>query len=152
MVHSSPIFFSKTEVFSSDCSVLIFLSHATPLIIPITSNVCRDYHQWIFLHGKDPVTGLCSGSSLLWDVCLQFSSPMNGIINLHNSHLWTTRNPHGMVDASHQQWFSINVWAGIVGNCLLGSVLLLQCLNGETYLAFLQNTLPPLLENVPLAV
>ena len=44
------------------------------------------------------------------------------------------------------------MWAGIIGNCLLGSVLLPQCLNRATYLAFLQNLLPPLLENVPLAI
>ena len=47
---------------------------------------------------------------------------------------------------------SINVWAGIIGDRLLERVLLPQRLNGETYLAFLQNMLPPLLENVPMAV
>ena len=74
------------------------------------------------------------------------------IINLHNGNLWATDNPRGMVEASHQQQFSINVGAGITGDCLLGPALLPQCLNGETYLAFLQNTLPPLLENVSLAI
>ena len=75
----------------------------------------------------------------------------DGIINLHH-HLWTTDSPHGIVETSHQQRFCINMWAGIIGDRLLGPVLLPQHLNGETYLAFLQNTLPPLLENVPLAI
>ena len=76
----------------------------------------------------------------------------NNIINLHNSHLWATDNPHRMVEVSHQQRFDISVWAGIIGDQLLGPVLLPQCLNGEKYLAFLQNMLPSLLENVPLAI
>ena len=76
----------------------------------------------------------------------------DGIINMHNHHLWATDNPHGMVEVSHQQRSSTNVWARIIGNHLLGPVLHPQCLNGETYRTFLQNMLPPLLENVPLAV
>ena len=76
----------------------------------------------------------------------------DGIITLHNRHLGATDNPHRMVEVSHQQRFSINVWAGIIGNCLLEPVLLPQYLNGETYLAFLQKMLLPLLENVPLAI
>ena len=43
------------------------------------------------------------------------------------------------------------MWAWIIGDRLLGPVLLPQRPNGETYLAFLQNKLSPLLENVPLA-
>ena len=109
-------------------------------------------------HMKDSVAGLCDRPSPLWDFCLRSSSPMerpfgrDGIINLHNRHMWAIDNPHGMVEASHQQRFSINVWAGFIDDSLLEPVLLPQRLNGETYLAFLQNTLPPLLENVPLAI
>ena len=47
----------------------------------------------------------------------------DGIINPHNRHLWATDNAHRMVEVSHQQWFSINVWAGIIGDRLLGPVL-----------------------------
>ena len=43
---------------------------------PITSNMCRGYHRWIFLHGKDSVAGLCNRLSALWDFCLRSSSPM----------------------------------------------------------------------------
>ena len=76
----------------------------------------------------------------------------DGITSLHNRHLWATENPHGMIEASRQQRFSINVWAGIIGDRLLGPVLLPQRLKAETYLVFLQNTLPPLLENVSLTI
>uniref|UniRef100_A0A8D8ZE00 Transposase n=1 Tax=Cacopsylla melanoneura TaxID=428564 RepID=A0A8D8ZE00_9HEMI len=45
----------------------------------------------------------------------------DGITNFHNNHIWATENPHGMVQKkNHQQTFSFNVWAGIIGDTLLG--------------------------------
>lgn len=46
---------------------------------------------------------------------------------------------------SYQAKFSINVWAGIIGRTLIGPHILPDNLNGENYLYFLQNHLPPLL-------
>ena len=51
-----------------------------------------------------------------------------------------------------QQRFSVNVWAGIAGDFLLGPHVLLPRLNRQTYHVFLDNTLPVLLEHVPLPV
>jgi hypothetical protein len=42
-----------------------------------------------------------------------------GIINIHNQHQWAEENPHGAIHSRHQQQFSINVWTGIVGDCLV---------------------------------
>ncbi|KAJ4443260.1 hypothetical protein ANN_04928 [Periplaneta americana] len=75
-----------------------------------------------------------------------------GIINLHNNPVWDMRNPHAMVEVNHQHWFSLNVWAGIIGDHHVGPVVLPRCLTGEAYLNFLRVTLPPLLEDVPCAV
>jgi hypothetical protein len=44
------------------------------------------------------------------------------------------------------------VWAGIIGNCMVGPYLLPDHLNGPTYCLFLQEVLPVLLEDVPLKV
>lgn len=75
----------------------------------------------------------------------------NGIINSHNLHVWAYENPHATITSRYQHQFpSINLWAGIVGNRLLGPFVLPQRLNGEFYLQFLQNDLPVLLEDVPL--
>ncbi|KAJ8884756.1 hypothetical protein PR048_010952 [Dryococelus australis] len=43
-------------------------------------------------------------------------------------------------------------WAGIIGNCLVGPVVLPQCLTDEAYMHFLKVTLPPLLEEEHLVV
>jgi hypothetical protein len=44
------------------------------------------------------------------------------------------------------------VWAGIIGNRLIGPHVLPPHLNGEGYLNFLQNELSDLLDDVPLQV
>jgi hypothetical protein len=38
------------------------------------------------------------------------------IINIHKQHQWAEENPHGLISSKHQQQFSINAWAGIVGD------------------------------------
>lgn len=46
--------------------------------------------------------------------------------------------------------FSCNVWAGIIGDYLIGPVFLERTLNGTNYRHFLEHDLGPLLEDVPL--
>ncbi|XP_023233054.1 uncharacterized protein LOC111632765 [Centruroides sculpturatus] len=65
----------------------------------------------------------------------------------HNSHLWANDNPHG-----YQERFSINVWAGIVYNNLVGPYILPSRLTSHTYGIFLQEVLPELLVCLPPAV
>ena len=69
-----------------------------------------------------------------------------GTFNPHNNHLWSEENPHGMHVRGYQEKFSINVWAGICGNCLVGPYILPERLNGHNYLVFLQQVLPEFLE------
>lgn len=69
-----------------------------------------------------------------------------GIFNSHNTHEWSLENPHAIRTHAAQVRFSINVWAGILGNHLIGPYLLPQRLTGATYLVFLQQVLPQLLD------
>lgn len=57
-----------------------------------------------------------------------------------------------MHDRGYQQKFRINVWAGIVGNHLLGPVILPGNLNGPMYLNFLRTTLEDLLDDLPVQI
>lgn len=72
------------------------------------------------------------------------------INNFHNQHLWDTENPHGIVESGHQYRFSLNVWGGIIGPCLIGPIFLPALLNGQNYHNFLVNTLPLHLIDVPI--
>lgn len=73
-----------------------------------------------------------------------------GITNLHNYHEYSDVNPHSVTPRHFQREFKINVWIGIIDRYLIGPVILPNRLNGETYLEFLQNNLPDLLDEVPL--
>ena len=44
------------------------------------------------------------------------------------------------------------MWAGIVGDYLLGPYILPERLNGSTYLTFLQDVLPEMRNNVPMPI
>jgi len=76
----------------------------------------------------------------------------DGIINVHNQHVWAEENPHAIVVTNNQRQFSVNVWAGMIGNHLLGPYFFPHRLTGERYLEFLQRELAILLEDIPLNV
>lgn len=73
-----------------------------------------------------------------------------GMFNAHNSHYWADENPHAVFVRGYQQKFFVNVWAGIVGDYLLGPYILPARLNAQNYLAFLQHQLPDYLDDLPL--
>ena len=74
----------------------------------------------------------------------------NGIMNFHNTHTWAVENPKTIQQRAFQHRFSINVWAGIIGDHLVGPFVLPDRLTGRTYERFLQDDLPTLLDEVPL--
>lgn len=75
-----------------------------------------------------------------------------GITNFHNNHLWAEDNPHAIQECRYQYEFSLNVWVGIIGENVIGPYFLPLRLNGASYTNFLQEQLPIVLENVPLAI
>lgn len=80
--------------------------------------------HWFLQQCVDPV----------FDTSLLFIDEANfnkdGIINFHSNHLWAEENPHNIVQSWYQQQFP-NVWAGIIGDHLIGPYFLPARLNGE---------------------
>jgi hypothetical protein len=74
----------------------------------------------------------------------------DGIISFCNSHVWADENAHAAFQSRHQHRFSINLWAGILGDRLISPYILLQRSAYCSYLNFIVSTLPELLEDVPL--
>lgn len=99
-------------------------------------DMCNENHQFL--------------SQILWTDEATFTSC--GRVNLHNMHYWSEENPHWMREVDHQNRWSVNVWCGILGNRIIGPFIFNNHLNGESYLDFLQNDLPILLEEVPLDI
>ncbi|KFM62783.1 hypothetical protein X975_16257, partial [Stegodyphus mimosarum] len=46
----------------------------------------------------------------------------DGVFNHHNSHMWSQVNPYAVRPQKHQERWSLNVWAGILGERLTISV------------------------------
>lgn len=86
--------------------------------------------------------------SVLWSD--ESACRRDGYLNLHNVHSWQIENPHECREDRSQVQFKINLWAGIFNGQVLGPVELPSTLNGQSYLNFLQNDLPALLEDTPL--
>ena len=75
-----------------------------------------------------------------------------GIFHTHNSHVWDFENLHAQFVGRYQHLSSVNVWARIVRNHLVGLYLLPNTLRGSNYLVFVRDVLPQLLENIPLNI
>ena len=73
----------------------------------------------------------------------------DGIINLRNLHRWAEENPRFKKTSKSQWRFSLNVWAGIVGDVIIGPVFLPSRLDGQTYRRHLEE-LDDFLDDVPL--
>ncbi|KAJ4449147.1 hypothetical protein ANN_00542 [Periplaneta americana] len=67
----------------------------------------------------------------------------DGITNFHNQHVWAYENLRATVPSHHQVRFSLNMWAGIIGDRLVGP----HVLTGQAYTNFLENTIPHVLED-----
>nr|XP_015840428.1 PREDICTED: uncharacterized protein LOC107399187 [Tribolium castaneum] len=61
---------------------------------------------------------------ILWTDEANFSR--DGFFNTRNSHYYALENPHVIRPSHYQHRFSVNVWAGIIGNRLIGPVIVWQ--------------------------
>ncbi|KAJ8941050.1 hypothetical protein NQ318_015527 [Aromia moschata] len=52
---------------------------------------------------------------------------------------WSRENPHWMRELHTQNSEKVNIWAGIIGENIIGPFFIDGNLNGETYIAPLQN-------------
>ncbi|KOC59847.1 hypothetical protein WH47_10761, partial [Habropoda laboriosa] len=71
-----------------------------------------------------------------------------GCFNAHNSHMWNDENPLVIRTHAAQDRWSINLWAGICDDFVVGPYILPERLNGTTYQNFLENALLDLLEEI----
>jgi hypothetical protein len=80
---------------------------------------------------------------------LQFTQM--GIVSTDNIHRSAHENPHFMLEGQHQVHYSLNVWVGLLGDCIIVSYLLREHLTATTYYAFIDEALPVLQEHLSLA-
>lgn len=88
-------------------------------------------------------------NNIFWTDESKFTN--NGVMNKQNSRYWEDTNPHWTRERNNQTVWGVNVWCGIIGGKLIGPYFFDETLTGRRYLNFLNNELPLLLEDVPLA-
>lgn len=76
----------------------------------------------------------------------------NGGVNKHNCHYYALENPHWIRMGHFQNVISTNVWCGILGERIIGPYFFRGTLTGLRYLAFLNDILPQLLEEIELGI
>ena len=121
--------------------------HATPVQGLLPPDMAQRLEFCNFLLEREFAEGTML-DKILWTDESQFTR--DGITNFHNLHAWAPENPHLKKQTSFQHRFSVNVWAGVIGNNLIGPFILPPRLNSNNYLDFLQTQLPELLEDIPL--
>lgn len=73
---------------------------------------------------------------------------VNGAVNKHNCRYWDTENPHVFRESRTQYPEKVNVWAGILGDHILGPFFINGNLNGQLYLQMLQESIFPAITTV----
>lgn len=70
---------------------------------------------------------------------------LNGKVNKQNCRYWSDHNPHIIREGHTQYPQKINVWAGILGNSIIGPLFINGNLNGEMYAEMLDTAIEPLI-------
>ncbi|GFU89685.1 transposase-like protein [Trichonephila clavipes] len=104
-----------------------------------------ELNEEIALDMVETTPSLTTRASVLFTDEASFSR--EGIFNTHNSHSWAAANPHVTCTRAAQDRFLVNVWAGILGDHLIGPYILPDRLTGPSYLIFLEQVLPELLDS-----
>lgn len=121
--------------------------HVQPVqgLLPADAEKRLNFCQWVldsteinpqFLH------------KILWTDESNFTRA--GVVNYHNLHVWSEVNPRCIRQSSFQHQFNVNVWIGVLSNNLCGPHILPPRLNANLFLEFLENSLPEVLDDVPL--
>jgi len=73
---------------------------------------------------------------------------LNGSVNRHNSRYWSDSNPHWMRESKSQYPQKLNVWAGIVGEHIIGPFFIDGNLTAQKYEAMLRDDIVPTVRNI----
>lgn len=83
--------------------------------------------------------------NFLKKVCFSDESTfhLTGYVNRHNCRYWCEQNPHEHREAHTQRPQKRNVWAGILGNDIIGPFFIDGNLDGPKYILLLHNQIVP---------
>ena len=71
---------------------------------------------------------------------------LNGEVNRHNFRYWSDTNPHWIKESHTQYPQKLNVWAGMVGDTIIGPFFIEGNLNAVSYEQLLRNQIVPAIQ------
>lgn len=122
--------------------------HYTPTqeLLPLDLPVRLEFCNWLLQRHLEDSNYI---KNIMWTDECNFSR--NGVVNFHNLHRWASENPHAVRSTSIQHRFSVNLWAGVLGNQIIGPFRLPTRLNSQNYLEFLRNEVDNFFDDIPLS-
>lgn len=96
-----------------------------------------EFCEWMDMMIRDP--------NFLKNVCFSDESTfhLNGYVNRHNCRYWCETNPHEFREAHTQRPKKRNVWAGILGDEIIGPFFIDGNLDSAKYVILLHNQIVP---------
>jgi len=92
---------------------------------------------------------IAGNDQFLKNICFSESTfSLNGFVNKHNVRCWSDSNPHILREGHTQRPEKVNVWAGILGDHIIGPLFIDMTLTGNLYLELLTGTIDPLITNL----
>lgn len=84
------------------------------------------------------------------NVCFsdESSFSLHGLVNRHNCRYWSDENPHEFRELNTQYPQKVNVWAGILGDHIIGPMFIPGNLTGELYHEMLTDLIVPLITDI----
>ena len=84
-------------------------------LTPTDHNPRDQFSRWMLNHVREDRD---FSSFILFTDEAQFTQ--EGVFNQHNLHQWREENPHAIREHGFQHRYSVNVWAGILGDHIIG--------------------------------
>lgn len=105
------------------------------------------YCEWFMDQCHGDRRDITFAQNVIWTDESTFTN--NGLWNPKNTHYWSTNNPRLMRQTAHQYRFSVNVWAAVHGNTIIGPVFIDGNLNTARFLDLINGTLLQYYNNLP---
>lgn len=118
---------------------------------PYQMQICHELNEDDFdrrIEFCEQMTGMINNNNeILKNTCFsdECTFYLNGFVNRHNSRYWSNENPHIFTEGHTQYPEKLNVWAGILGDQVIGPLFIQGNLNGAVYLDMLENAINPLI-------
>lgn len=117
--------------------------HKVQALVPGDTQRRMDYCRWLLRQNRNFV------KNVIYTDESTFTN--NGMWNRRNSHYWASSNPYQTQETGFQTRWKHNVWAGILGNQILGPVFLPHRMDGAAYLAHINGFLQNFMDDMPLS-